>query len=272
MQKILAKLRLHRRFPALLPIMNTGRNKPSFFIIGFQKCGTTTLYDTLVDHPKVDAGLLKENNLLSFKNWDIQEYLFHFPFKKKGKITGDASHLNTYSPFAPERIKEYFPDAKLLAIMRNPIDRAYSHFNMDQKIGYIPKSLSFEKYIELELILRKDLDTFSVESIYEGMRVFGSRYGWALTRGDYELFLRPYKALGMDVFPLFLEDFKSDQQAVMNEVYDHIGIPRVQKNSKASNQGKYTKPMTEACKSILEEFYRGPNQRLSTLLNRKLPW
>lgn len=116
---------------------------PNFLIIGAAKGGTTSLYDYFKQHPEIYMTPVKEprffaleNEKLSFQNPDqainqtsvtkLSEYLKLFEGVSGEVAIGEASPLYMYSPKAVERIAHYIPNAKLIAILRNPVDRAYS--------------------------------------------------------------------------------------------------------------------------------------------------
>lgn len=247
--------------------------EPSFFIVGFQKCGTTTLYDSIMAHPDAEPGMIKENNILAEKAERLDEFKLCFPLKKSGKITGDASHLHTWMPYGLQRIKKYFPKAKILVIMRNPVDRAFSHFNMDQRIGYIPKSLTFGQLIDIELRLRDGLTIEScLEDTYSSLRLYGNKYGWPLSRGLYHIYIQRLNDLGMEFLPLFMEDLQSDYAATMQRVFNHLEINSLELSSQQSNKGKYKTDLDPKIRKQLEDFYDLPNQKLASLLQRTLPW
>jgi len=111
---------------------------PNFLIIGAQKAGTTSLYHYLGQHPQVYVSPIKEPNFFASEGEmpdprrpsinDIEAYENLFDGVSDEKAIGEASPWYLYSPKAPERIKHYIPDAKLIAILRDPAERAYSQF------------------------------------------------------------------------------------------------------------------------------------------------
>lgn len=129
------------------------RSKPDFLIVGVMKGGTTSLFRYLSKHPQVLPPFRKEIkyfdcNYFKGKHW----YQAHFPLKKKfrdgSKLTGEATPYYIFHPEAPERIVELLPDAKIIILLRNPVDRAYSHYQHMVRVGREP--LSFEEAIIAE--------------------------------------------------------------------------------------------------------------------------
>src|SRR3954451_24911674 len=120
---------------------------PNFIILGAAKAGTTALYHYLKQHPQVGMSRIKETNYfalagdpLDFRGPGDRDYIGRFSVTTadgyrrqflgcEGAVAiGEASPLYLYSPKVPPRLKEAVPDAKLIAILRNPVDRAYSAF------------------------------------------------------------------------------------------------------------------------------------------------
>lgn len=148
---------------------------PSFFIIGERKCGTSSLYRYICDHPQVLPGKLKEPNFfgntktinqktfleylknfprknsqqttLAWPELDEQGFLFEekIPFHKDSNnlITGEAS-ANTLVDGNPETVKEYLPNCKILILLREPVQRTFSHYRMYQRFKADGRSISFE--------------------------------------------------------------------------------------------------------------------------------
>lgn len=128
---------------------------PTFLLIGAAKSGTTSLYQYLGQHPEIFVSPLKEPNFFAFKGQDVcfqgpgdercnQLSITSLPEYKNlfqntdAPIRGEASPSSLVYPNAPHRIAEHVPDAKLLAVLRNPVDRAYSNFLMMIKQGREP--------------------------------------------------------------------------------------------------------------------------------------
>jgi hypothetical protein len=120
---------------------------PNFLIIGAAKSGTTSLYEYLKQHPQIWMSPVKETNFfalegetLDFRGPGDQDYINRFSITKiedylnlfqgvdNQVAIGEASPLYLYHPTTPKRIQHYIPDAKLIVILRNPVDRAYSSF------------------------------------------------------------------------------------------------------------------------------------------------
>lgn len=117
---------------------------PNFFIIGAMKSGTTALYYYLEQHPKVYMSPVKEPNFFCSQEsaadtvTHIDTYQHLFKGVSGEKAVGEASHCYLYEPRVAAEIRRYVPEAKLIAVLRNPIDRAYSHFLHVVRVGTEP--------------------------------------------------------------------------------------------------------------------------------------
>jgi len=125
---------------------------PNYLIIGAAKCGTGSLYRYLIQHPEIKPALTKEVRFFD-KYYDkgTNWYRVSFPFKnflRRNYVTGEATPRYLDHPHAPKRVKEVIPNAKFIILLRNPIDRAYSMYNM--RVGRKRENLSFEEAINQE--------------------------------------------------------------------------------------------------------------------------
>ncbi|MEJ6749572.1 MAG: sulfotransferase [Flavobacteriales bacterium] len=138
--------------------------KPNFIIIGAMKSATTSLYTYIKQHPHIFMTKVKEpmffNNFQQENNYNIlgskskksttlEEYLAMFKDAKNEKAIGEASPAYIYNENAPYLIKEHLPDVKIIAILRQPTDRAYSNF-LHTKRADRENVNSFEQAIKIE--------------------------------------------------------------------------------------------------------------------------
>jgi len=130
---------------------------PNFLIIGAQKTATTSLYHYLKQHPKIYMSPVKEPKFFLLERWeykkskpitDIKAYRALFQGVSDEEAIGEASPQYLYSQTAPERIYHYIPEAKLIAILRNPVERAYSSFLHKIRVGQ--ESLTFDRALREE--------------------------------------------------------------------------------------------------------------------------
>jgi hypothetical protein len=120
---------------------------PDFFIVGAQRSGTTSLYEYLRQHPAVYMSAQKETHFFARDRVQVDKdlqissesnYLKLFANAGRQQIVGEASPSYLWHPDAARRIQAKQPHAKIIAILRNPIARAYSHYQMDLADGMTP--------------------------------------------------------------------------------------------------------------------------------------
>lgn len=129
------------------------KQKPvvDFLIAGVQKSGTTALAEFLRQHQQICMSKRKELHYFNseaevkWKYKDHSNYEANFAHKQEGQLAGEATPIYTYWPNCLERIKDYNPDMKLIITLRDPVDRAYSHWRMAVSNGF--ENLSFSKAI-----------------------------------------------------------------------------------------------------------------------------
>lgn len=142
--------KIHRKLNTLFPFKRT----VDFLICGTQKGGTTALDAYLREHPEICMANQKEvhyfDNEKHFANGipDYSKYHAFFSPKKTHKVLGESTPIYMYWNEAPKRIFEYNPKMKIIIILRNPIDRAYSHWNMERSRN--ADNLSFRDAITTE--------------------------------------------------------------------------------------------------------------------------
>jgi hypothetical protein len=123
---------------------------PDFVIIGAQRGGTTSLHAYLGAHPQVVTPATKELHFLTDRyERGLDWYLGQFPFSVPvGTITGEATPYALFHPLAPARLRHIAPNAKLIVLLRNPVDRAYSHYLLERSRGF--EELDFAAALDAE--------------------------------------------------------------------------------------------------------------------------
>lgn len=159
--------RTRRRVLGASPVRLHAR--PDFLIIGAQKAGTTSLYSWLTDHPGVLGARRKELHYFDarYDREPIGAYWCEFPVrarmraheKLRGRrvVTGEATPYYLFDPRIPRRVHRHLPDVKLIAVLRDPVDRAVSHYWMEYERG--AETMSLEAALAAEgLRLRSSLE------------------------------------------------------------------------------------------------------------------
>jgi hypothetical protein len=166
---------------------------PSFLLVGAQRCGTTTLHLALKTHPRVVLHRLHKGVNYFDVNYEHgpEWYRAHFPLeplarartmgRRGGPITGESSGYYMFHPLAAERIALDLPGIKLVALVRDPVERAYSAHKHELARGY--ETESFERAIELEPErLDGERERMLADPAYES---YSHRHHSYVTRGRY---------------------------------------------------------------------------------------
>lgn len=202
----------------------SARVRPSLLIIGTQKGGTTALFRYMRMHPHFVAPLRKEIHYFDyFHDRGPTWYRAHFPMRRRAScVTGEASPYYLVHPLAPQRVAGFDPDMKLIAILRDPVERALSHHAMAMRRGH--ESLSFEAAVEAEGRRTQGCEEALRNSPYY-YHHGASHYSY-LTRGRYAEQLEAW----LKVFPrknlliLKSEDLIADANRLMNRVFTFVGL------------------------------------------------
>ena len=257
---------------------------PSFIIIGAQRCGTTSLFNYLIQHPSVKKPLYKEihffDNYYGAYNLGLGWYRGHYPFNFFGIektdtqiprfITGEATPYYMFHPRCPKRIKEAFPDVKLIALLRNPVERAYSHYQHSVREGY--EKLPFKEALETEKVrLKGEREKILSDPDYYSFN--HNRYSY-LSRGIYVNQLQNWRKYFPKEQMLILrsEDLFYDLNAIYNTLLEFLGLPGYTLKRQINyNVGHYS-PMAPSSKTRLVEFFKPYNKKLYEYLSWDLGW
>lgn len=249
---------------------------PDFLIIGAQKSGTTVLYRMLCPHPYVRRATQKEVHYFDH-NFDksLAWYRSHFlpPRKKRGgeTITGEASPYYIAHSLAPERVASIVPQAKLIALLRNPVDRAYSHYHFAVRKGR--EHLDFDEALEIE-----------EERLQEHReRIFARQGYWPdvpgrnsyLARGIYvDQLKRWHEFFDRDqLLVLKSEDYFGNMPGTLKAVIDFLELPAWEpKAPPVVNKGDYKERMRPETRERLCEYFGPHNQRLYEYLGVDFGW
>jgi len=246
---------------------------PNYLIIGAVKSGTSSLYSYLIEHPNVKPALTKQIHFFD-KYYDrgINWYKTNFPLKlsMKGNITGEATPFYFIHPLAPQRILKISPQVKLIVMLRNPIDRAYSHYQMEAR--HDKEKFSFEKAIEMENSWIEDqFKKLKNNSNYYNQDFFSRSY---LYTGLYYEHLKRW----IEVFPkeryliVNSDEFNEKPDLWYNKTLEFLELPKYSlKKYEKMKKGKYS-PMKESTRKNLQEFYKPHNEKLYKYLSINFNW
>lgn len=235
---------------------------PDFLIIGVTKCGTTSLYDYLVQHPKILGANEKELKFFNKSKYKkgMLYYQSCFPQKKsRDQLVGEATPGYFWHNRCSEKIKAHCPSTKLILILRNPAIRAISHYHFceDVKRRHELKDQPF-------------FDTFeaAINNRMARNGIIGA--GCYITHLERWLKLFPQKQIHI----VILEDLMVDPENEVNRVFNFLGLDSFKLNEYAlSCKGKYKHgTIKQTTIDWLHDFYKPYNAKLERFLKRQLPW
>jgi hypothetical protein len=249
------------------------RPLPDFLILGAQKAGTTALYAYLRHHPGITGPSWKEVSYFD-RHYARGEawYRGNFPNRSRarGKLVGEASPSYLFHPLGPQRVRALLPEARLIALVRNPVDRALSHYNHEVTLGREP--LTFDDALDAEdERLRGEVDRLVADPRYF------SRPWWSHTykaRGRYAEQLERWLA----VFPqeqllvLPTDDLGAEPERTHMRVLEFLGAAPHQLDSYPRVFERRYPPMVPETRERLASEFEEPNRRLYELLGRDLGW
>lgn len=250
---------------------------PDFFVIGVVRSGTTSLFHYLNQHQNIKAAAYDElgffdDNFHLGMSW--YRSLFPTIFTKKrirgkfGKfLTFDDTPFYIYNSLVAERIHQLFPQAKLIANLRNPIDRAYSNYNIALARN---ETRTFEEVIDYEIQFienakdKLDDRSFLVNEFYELI----------LTRGFYSTQIRYW----LDRFErkqfLFVssEELSTNTDNTLGKIFEFLEVPHMKiKDLTRQNKREYPK-MKDKTRDKLIEYFKPHNEELFKMIETRFRW
>ncbi|MBA2681853.1 MAG: sulfotransferase domain-containing protein [Ktedonobacteraceae bacterium] len=259
---------------------------PDFIIIGTQRGGTTSLYNYLSEHPSVSPASMKEvhffeNNFEKGLPWYRAQFPLTFQkhfaktIRRQDFVTGEASPYYLFHPHVPKRAAAMVPHVKLIVLLRNPVDRAYSQYFHGIEMGY--EHLSFE-----EALAQEETRTHEEEGhilTNEQYYSHNHQYYTYRARGLYVDQLQRW----MDFFPReqFLiiksEDFYANPDAVFSQTLAFLNLSQPSKQGKKAyklyNNSKYLQTgLDPHLRKQLVTYYEPHNARLYKFLGRNFDW
>jgi hypothetical protein len=259
------------------------RMLPSFLICGGQRCGTTSLYRALSQHPAALKAVLHKG----VHYFDVgyhrgpRWYRGHFPtLRSAARVEAElgvpaqafeSSPYYMYHPHAVARIAQDLPEVKLVVLVRDPVERAYSQHAHEVARGFESEP-SFPRALALE--------AGRLRGVRERMRDDPYHYSFAhqhhayTERGEYVVHLeRLARHVGRDrIHVVDSVRFFTDPEPVYDEVLDFLGLPRLGYPAFERHNARPRSPMDEALRDRLTAHYEPYDQRLAQWLGREPSW
>jgi sulfotransferase family protein len=260
-----------------------GRLLPDFVIVGAAKAGTTSLFEWLGQHSFVAPACKKEVHFFDYNYFRGEDwYRKHFPSAAERDrfaaehgqpfITGEASPSYLSHHWAPQRLAALQPTARLLVTLRNPIDRAYSQFQMSRREHEEPLQSFAEAVAAEERRLNGERARMLTDRWYNSWPIGCWSY---LMRSRYAEQLERW----LERFPreqfhfLTLEQLAADPQATLDRVHEFLGLPtHTYPQLEAMHVSPRYDSITASERRELAEYFRPHNERLYELIGVDFGW
>jgi hypothetical protein len=255
---------------------------PDFLIVGAQKSGTSSLFAFLTQHPRLRAPVYKELHYFDarYNYQSVDWYRSCFPDRRPESaangsdslpfLTGEATPYYLFHPSVPRRVAEVLPGVKLMAILRNPVDRAYSHYHMAVRAKR--EDLSFEDAIAAEAgRLDGETERLMADDAYRSrVHIFNSY----LARGVYVDQLARWAAYFPSDRMLVLkaEDLRADPAATTRKALDFLGLPPCELDFSESRNTREYPTLAQGTRQRLAEYFEPHNHRLYDYLGVDFDW
>ena len=237
---------------------------PDFILIGASKSGTTSLFFYLIQHPQILPPHKKEINFFNHNfGYGSAWYLAHFPSITDAQeyLTGEASPLYIYDIKVVYRVKQLFPNTKIIIMLRNPVTRTISEYYHAANHGLeqrsLPLIISQEKQKLLSTSSSKCLDNFGY--------LLNSIYIDKIVRWQTHFPLE-------NVLIIESESFFDRTGRTMEQVWQFLDLPAIAPPKHTRyNVGSYP-PVSQEIQQELKEFFQPYNQELFAYLQRQFSW
>ncbi len=258
------------------------RMTPSLLIVGAQRCGTTSMYKTLSQHPAIIPAVMHkgahyfDTGYRHGRSW----YLGHFPLRSTAArvektigvrpITGESSPYYLYHPLAAARIAADLPEARLLVLVRDPVERAYSAYTHETARHY--ETEPFERVLELEPErIAGEEERLIADPSYHS---FEHQHHSYLARGRYaEQLDRLAAAVGRDrVHVVDSGRFFDEPEMVYDDIIEFFQLPAWRRPVFAQHNSRPRMDMAPELRARLEEYFRPDDEKLIDWLGRPPSW
>jgi len=259
------------------------RMLPGFLIIGVERCGTTSMHRVLSQHPSVFDPLMHKKELHYFDkayHRGLAWYQRHFPVSAWARLAagpGGAAPLAfestpyyMFHPLAPERISKDLPGVKLLVLLRDPVERAYSAHTHQVGLGY--ETEPFERALELEgERLEGEVERIVADPEYSSRS--HQHYAYR-TRGQYaEQLERLERWFSREqIHVVDSDEYFADPEPAYDGVLRFLGLPNHGDPVFDRYNARPRSPMSQAVRAALQEHYRPHDARLAAWLGHEPSW
>jgi hypothetical protein len=250
------------------------RTLPGFLIVGAQRCGTTSMYRALSEHPVVRKAVLHKGVHYFDMNYErgLSWYRAHFPLVRTGRLAFESSPYYMFHPLAAARIAADLPEVKLIVLVRDPVERAYSAYAHERARGF--ETEPFERAIELEAQrLAGEAERIAAEP---GYLSHSHQHHAYRARGQYaEQLSRLERLFGRDqIHVVDSGDFFATPEPVYDRALDFLGLARTARGYPAfeRHNARARTPIPETLRAKLDEHFTPFDERLARWLGRVPSW
>lgn len=268
------------------------RPDPEFLVIGAKRGGSTSFFFDLARHPQVVPLFPRPDHLPKAtqtkgihyfdQNYGEGErwYRSHLPSTRARArqarraggpvITGEASPYYLFHPHAPERAAALLPDAKLIAVLRDPVERAYSHWKERRRAGAEPLEFAAALDAEDERLAGVDDASLADPSAYS----YAHEQQTYVRQSEYDVCLERWLAVypREQLLVLASEDYYADPQGVLDEAFAFLGLPSAPAGKGEALNAAAGSALDDATRAGLTAHFAPHNARLADLLGRSFPW
>lgn len=258
------------------------RQLPSFVMVGAQRAGTTSLFRALMAHPQVHAANFHKGVNYFDVNYDrdFSWYRGHFPTsaslraRSRGvagpPVVFEASGYYMFHPCAPERLGRRLPDVKVLAMLRDPVERAFSAWKHEHARGF--ETESFERGLELEdERLEGEVERMVADPAYQS---FSHRHHAYRRRGQYaEQLVELRRHLpAQHIHVVDSEAFFERPEDTFADVLSFLDLPQEFPGRFDRWNGRPSAPMSAETREQLRDHFAPHDRALADLLGRDPAW
>jgi hypothetical protein len=255
---------------------------PDFLIIGAQRCGTTSLFRNLAAHPVVVPPLFQKGIHFFDLNYGrgLRWYRGQFPVRSIADrrvaatghraVSGEASPYYVFHPLAAERIARDLPAVKLIVLLRDPVERAFSAYRQETARGFETEPV--ERALELEETrLAGELERIQADPDYVS---FHHQHHAYLARGRYaEQLKRLFDLIGRErVLVLESTSFFAAPQPVWERVLAFLGLPTWHPPVFGRHNAQPSAPVPDRLRERLEEYFEPHDAELTAMLGEVPTW
>jgi hypothetical protein len=258
------------------------RSEPTFLMVGAQRAGTTSLFRALMAHPNILRPVMHKGvnyfDVNSDKGWDW--YLGHFPLQananrkaaagQESAAVFEASGYYMFHPFAADRIAKALPNVKIVAMLRDPVERAYSAYKHEYARGF--ETETFERALELEESrVEPELQRMLADPAYQSGTFRHQAYR---RRGQYAEQLRAFSdRLGTErIHVVESERFFADPEEEFTRLLEFLELPVVMPASFDRYNARPGSPLSDDLQAELRAHFAPHNEALARYLGKPLTW